>query len=234
MLFQCWASGHFHLSHDYEDSITRVGSCIFMQVGVIGPKSTRDARRQTRLIQGCSERIRIFSINHHKRDHNNKADLRQDAEVDLLTGEVKVFPTNELVDSDWFQAYIPREEDGCYIESPDGSIADASSMGSKVCWWHMADGKVLGLHAGQLVEYDSETLSPLGVVVNADHLGEREVVVVQDGTAVVLVEDETKQMEVIHPNEDGSYWRKFQRNKRLRLEEKAREEVAKRWMAQQS
>jgi hypothetical protein len=41
-------------------------------------------------------------------------------------------------------------------------------------------------------------------------------------------------MEVIHPNDDGSYWRKFQRNKRLRLEEKAREEVAKRWIAQNS
>ena len=107
-------------------------------------------------------------------------------------------------------------------------------MGSKVCWWHMADGKVLGLHAGQLVEYDSETLSPLGVVINAQRLCGREVVVVQEGTAVVLVDDRTKEMEVIHPNDDGSYWRKFQRNKRLRLEEKAREEVAKRWIAQNS
>lgn len=203
-----------------------------MQVGVIGPKSTRDARRQTRLIQGCSEGIKIFSINHHIRDENDRANIRQDAEINLLTGDVTLMQANQVVDDDWFQAYIPREEDGCYIESPDGSIADASSMGSKVCWWHMEDGKVLGLHAGQLVEYDSETLSPLGVVVNADYLRDREVVVVQEGTAVVLVDDETKEMEVIHPNEDGSYWRKFQRNKRLRLEEKAREEVAKRWMAQ--
>jgi hypothetical protein len=29
---------------------------------------------------------------------------------------------------------------------------------------------------------------------------------------------------------DGSYWRKYQRNKRIRLEEKAREAAAKLWM----
>ena len=200
----------------------------------MGPKSTRDGRRQTRLLQGCPNQIRIYTLNHHIRNENDEADIRLDAEIDLHTGEVKRFQSREVLDQDWFQAYVPREEDGCYIESPDGSIADATSTGSKVCWWHMADGKVLGLHAGQLVEYDSETLSPLGVVVNANDLGGREVVVVQEGTAVVLVDDRTKEMEVIHPNDDGSYWRKFQRNKRLRLEEKAREEVAKRWIAKKA
>jgi len=231
---KCWASGHFHLSHDFEDSITTVGSCTFMQVGVVGPKSSRDARRQTRLLQGCSDRIKIFSVNHHVRNENDDAELRQDAEIDLLSGEVKFFQSTQPLDEDWFQAYVPREEDGCYIESPDGSIADATSRGSKVCWWHMADGKVLGLHSGQLVEYDSETLSPLGVVVNSDQLGDREVVVVQEGTALVLVNDKTRDIEVIHPNNDGSYWRRFQRNKAIRQEEKAREEVAKRWLEQKT
>ena len=28
-----WFSGHFHLSHDYQDSIFTVGSCTFVQVG---------------------------------------------------------------------------------------------------------------------------------------------------------------------------------------------------------
>jgi hypothetical protein len=31
----------------------------------------------------------------------------------------------------------------------------------------------------------------------------------------------------------GSYWRKFQRNKKIRQEEKAREAIAKMWMQQQ-
>lgn len=176
--------------------------------------------------------MKIYSVNHHVRDDDDKAELRLDAEIDLLSDIVRMSPRSSHLDDtkDWFQAYVPQEEDGCYIESPDGHIADASSLESKVCWWHMADGKVLGLHQGQLVEYDSETLSPLGVVVNEKKLDGREVIVVQEGTALVLVNDETRDVEVIHPNDDGSYWRKFQRNKRVRLEEKAREEVAKRWL----
>lgn len=94
----------------------------------------------------------------------------------------------------------------------------------------MADGAVLGLHQGQLVEYDPETLSPLGIVINQKNLGNRDVVVVEEGTALVLVNEETQDMEVVHPNEDGSYWRKFQRNKRVRQEEKAREKIAKMWL----
>jgi hypothetical protein len=98
----------------------------------------------------------------------------------------------------------------------------------------MADGKVIGLHDCQLVEYDSETLSPLGIVVNKKTLGNREVFVIEDGTALVLVDNKTKGIEVVHPNEDGSYWRKFQRNKRVRQEEEAREAIAKIWMEKQN
>lgn len=97
----------------------------------------------------------------------------------------------------------------------------------------MSDGKVIGLHQGQLVEYDSETLSPLGIVVDKKALGGREVVVVEKGTALVLVDDQTKSYEIVHPNEDGSYWRKYQRNKKMRQEEKAREAIARMWMERQ-
>ena len=261
-----WFSGHFHLSHDYEDAISTVGSCTFVQGGVVGPVSTRDGRRQTRFIQGCSDFIKIYTINHHIREETTKqADLRLDANINITSGEVTFAHGNQDVDrEDWFQAYLPREEDGyvnccmefkifvhllrrvyslirsrlafcccrCYIETPDGSVADASSLDSKVCWWHMADGKVIGLHQGQVVEYDSETLSPLGIVVDKKKLGNREVVVVEKGTALVLVDSATKDIEVVHPNEDGSYWRKFQRNKRVRQEEKAREAIAKMWLEQ--
>ena len=97
----------------------------------------------------------------------------------------------------------------------------------------MADGKVIGLHQGQLVEYDTETLSPLGIVVNQRALGDRTVMVVENGTALVLVNEETKDIEVVHPNDDGSYWRKFQRNKRIRQEEKHREAIARKWLEKQ-
>jgi len=94
----------------------------------------------------------------------------------------------------------------------------------------MHDGKVLGVHEGQVVEYDAETLSPLGIVVNREYMKNREVLVVDDSKAVVLVDPATDAIEVIHPNDDGSYWRKYQRNKRVRQEEKARELAAKMWM----
>jgi hypothetical protein len=94
----------------------------------------------------------------------------------------------------------------------------------------MTDGKVLGVHEGQIVEYDEETLSPLGIVVTKNELRKREVLVVDNSRAVVLIDPNTEDMEVIHPNEDGSYWRKYQRNKQIRQEEKAREEAAQLWL----
>jgi hypothetical protein len=260
---KCWLSGHFHLSHDYQDALVQPVSgspCAFLQVGVMGPGSSRDQKRQSRMIRGCGgEFLQLFSINHHERipdkdgdGTSTKAKVRLDATIDLRTGRL-TYADNETEggntsssdvspgrDPNWFQAYVPQPEDGCYLEDPDGSI---DTDMKKVCWWHMSDGKVLGLHEEQLVEYDAETLSPLGVVVKKDQLvaagdveygGTRtkEVLVVQNKSTLVLVDDKTREMEVIHPNADGSYWRKFQRNKKIRLEEKAREEVARRWLAQ--
>jgi len=155
-----------------------------------------------------------------------------DAEIDLENGQVKLAHGHNDYDHDnWFSAYIPSEQDGCYIEIPDGQVACQQTVSRSVCWWHMADGAVLGLHGGQLVEYDKETLSPLGIVCNEKQINGREVLVVEEGTAVVLVDgDNLENSEVVHPNDDGSYWRKFQRNKKVRLEEKAREAIAKLWL----
>lgn len=43
---------HFHLSHNYPDSISVVGRCAFVQTGVIG-NCNRDGYRQSRLIKGA-------------------------------------------------------------------------------------------------------------------------------------------------------------------------------------
>lgn len=235
-----WFSGHFHLSHDYQDSIFTVGSCTFVQVGVIGPVSSRDGRRQTRLIRGSSQEIEIYTINHHKREHIDIDDttsptigeLRLDAKININSGHViSGHGYDDYCHDNWFSAFIPQEQDGCYIDIPDGQISCQQSVKSSVCWWHMSDGAVLGLHEGQLVEYDKETLAPLGIVVSKKTLDGREVLVIAEGTALVLIGRDGKEIEVIHPNDDGSYWRKFQRNKRVRQEEKAREEIAKLWLS---
>jgi hypothetical protein len=60
----------------------------------------------------------------------------------------------------------------------------------------------------------------------------KEVLLVQNTTALVLVDDATKDIEVIHPKQDGSYWNTFQFNRKMRLEEEAGEEAATRWLEQ--
>lgn len=37
-----------------------------MQVGVIGAKSARDERRQSRLVKGDDNGLSVYTINHHK------------------------------------------------------------------------------------------------------------------------------------------------------------------------
>jgi len=102
----------------------------------------------------------------------------------------------------------------------------------------MMDGAVLGLHEGYLMEYDSLTLAPLGLVADKEQLHDREVVVVGGNNgreqALVLLDTATGEWEIVHPNDDGSYWRRRQRNKSIRLREKRREQVVKAWLASQS
>jgi hypothetical protein len=116
-----WFSGHFHLSHDYQDSISTVGSCTFVQVGVVGPQSTRDGRRQTRVVQGCADRLKVYTLNHHERTSYLSSELikkecasvRLDVEIDFINNRVLYAHDNQDYDhADWFQAYTPQEEDG--------------------------------------------------------------------------------------------------------------------------
>jgi hypothetical protein len=70
-------------------------------------------------------------VNHHVRDEDGNAELRLDATIDLAKGEMKLVDKANLSCSsdendgdEWFRAYIPQEEDGCYIDSATGRIAD--------------------------------------------------------------------------------------------------------------
>ena len=122
--------------------------------GVIGPVSSRDGRRQTRLIRGSSQEIEIYTINHHKREHIDIDDttsptigeLRLDAKININSGHViSGHGYDDYCHDNWFSAFIPQEQDGCYIDIPDGQISCQQSVKSSVCWWHMSDGAVLGL-----------------------------------------------------------------------------------------
>mmetsp|Transcript_53029 Transcript_53029/g.120929 ORF Transcript_53029/g.120929 Transcript_53029/m.120929 type:complete len:484 (+) Transcript_53029:2-1453(+) len=244
---KAWFSGHFHLSHDYPESITVGGEHhqAFVQVGVIGEKSQRDGRRQTRMVRGNAEGLKVYTVNHHQ-------DGRERLDMELKFGEPGddpqvTFPDDHeewiTPDTDkWFSARIPLLDDGCFIESflnqnpeADG-VVTVSGNKDKVCWWHMDDGKVLGVHDGTVIEYDPTTLSPLGIVVDEEAFEGKELMIASApvgesvaGKAAMLVweGDGGLEQSVIQPNPDGSYWRKFQRNKLQRTREKERDAFAK-------
>jgi len=226
---KAWFSGHFHLSHDYQDSVSSAAGVAFIQVGVIGATSSRDGKRQSRIVKGNSQGLQIFTVNHHR-----GGDMRLDATVrfDESRGIMEAHQHEDYDHDNWFGAYVPQDEDGCYINSPDGFVGVNPLDGSKkICWWHMEDGAVLGVHDGMIVEYDSELLSPVGIVVDKNALHNRDVMVVEGGKALLLVpNNDTEEPEIIHPNQDGSYWRKFQRNKIVRQKEKEREALAKKYL----
>jgi len=248
---KAWFSGHFHLSHDYEDSITfpagnNRGSCVFAQTGVMTKRSTRDGRRHSRFLRGNKDGFEICTVNHAK-----GGELRLDCTVTYgEPGEESVVMAHPHEDYDhdlWFQAYTPREEDGCYIEGADGTLNEDEEWTEKtVCWWHMADGAVLGVHDGMIIEYDATSLAPLGMVVSKDELMGRKVAVIDSGInqcdgaecvakeqALVLYSDESDEITVVQPNEDGSYWRKIVRNKMHRMKEQRRQKAAATWLKEQ-
>jgi len=256
----CWLSGHFHLSHDYEESISVVRGThpgavsAFCQVGVIGPTSTRDGRRQSRILSSDGRTLKVWSVDHHVQGVQSDFErLRLDLEIPLslpdrakraargeriapapLPASVAIRPGSEA----WFSAQTPREGDGCYlpIQSPSGEeeeklLVDQDTEGA-VCWWHMDNGAVLGIHDGMLLEYDAETLAPLGVLVSKEDLDGRMVEVAEDGIQVKLVADnkssgpEESDVLTISPNENGSYFRIFQTNKWLRWKREQEQQAA--------
>merc|ERR1719201_1159900 len=139
-----WFSGHFHLSHDYEDSMSfpegnSRGTCVFGQTAVMTARSTRDGRRQSRLLRGNKDGFEICTVNHAK-----GGEVRVDATVTFTEDgatAVMAHPHEDLDHGDWFRAYTPQEEDGCYIENTGGTLnQDVNWDDNTVCWWHMADG----------------------------------------------------------------------------------------------
>lgn len=57
--------------------------------------------------------MEIYTVNHHKRDEDDQAELRKDASIKLDSGDVTLMKNNETYDREnWFSAYVPEEKDG--------------------------------------------------------------------------------------------------------------------------
>jgi hypothetical protein len=75
-------------------------------------------------------------VNHHVRDGDGSAELRLDATIDIQSGKMTLIEKartdcDRNVGEKWWSAYIPREEDGCYLESATGKIASRDDMDKK-------------------------------------------------------------------------------------------------------
>eukprot|EP01082_Thalassiosira_pseudonana_P009232 g8365.t1 g8365 contig29:354067-356091(-) len=276
---KAWFSGHFHLGQDYQDSITfptidpkdgpypNRGSCVFAQTSVMRAGTSRDGRQQSRLIRGNKDGFEICTV-----DHQKDGKIRLDATISYKgdTNEVGVYAhEDEAYDHDsYFKVYAPcagdklhPPDDGFRRYNSDGNIEPFDIEADTVAWWYMSCGRALGMLNGNLIEYDSSTLAPLGLVVGADELVGKKIGVINSGLdadtcemmmdevegmegadcaalagdlreqAVVLLDKKTMQVTVVQPNEDGSYWRKIVRNKMVRMKEVRRVKAAKIWAA---
>jgi len=265
---KAWFSGHFHLGQDYQDSITfptipreegpypNRGSCVFAQTSVMRGGTSRDGRQQSRLLRGNKDGFEICTV-----DHQSGGKIRLDATITYKDSghEVGIYAhDDEAYDhDDYFKVYQPQVGDEhfyCGAETDEEcpiTEDEPVTMDTKI-WWRLSGGRVLGVMNGMLLEYDSSTLSPLGLVLSADELLGKIVAVVDSGLDECVVVEETVGMEgaecdenylereqailvhdpesgkitVVQPNEDGSYWRKIVRNKIARMKEKRREQAA--------
>mmetsp|Transcript_7703 Transcript_7703/g.16752 ORF Transcript_7703/g.16752 Transcript_7703/m.16752 type:complete len:576 (+) Transcript_7703:57-1784(+) len=275
---KAWFSGHFHLGQDYQDSITfptidpkdgpypNRGSCVFAQTSVMRAGTSRDGRQQSRLIRGNQDGFEICTV-----DHQKDGKIRLDATITFRgdDNEVGVYAhEDEAYEHDkYFKVYQPNAGDklhppdeGFKMYNSDGNIEPFDIAMDTVAWWYMSCGRALGMLNGNLIEYDSSTLAPLGLVVGADELVGKKIGVINSGLdadtcsmmfeeegmegadcaalagdlreqAVVLLDKETNVVTVVQPNEDGSYWRKIVRNKMVRMKEVRRVKAAKLWAA---
>jgi hypothetical protein len=277
---KAWFSGHFHLGQDYQDSITfptidpkdgpypNRGSCVFVQTSVMRGGTSRDGRQQSRLIRGNKDGFEICTV-----DHQKDGAIRLDATITYKgdSNEVGVYahPDEGRGENDekYFKVYQPNAGDSLhppdkgYIPYGEDGLLRVNEKATMdtVAWWRMAGGRVLGMLNGMLVEYDQSTLAPLGLVVGADELLGKQIVVVDSGLeddgcviedeegmegadcasagpyreqAVLMVDSDTGSVTVIQPNEDGSYWRKIVRNKMVRMQEVRRIKAAKKFAAE--
>jgi hypothetical protein len=268
---KAWFSGHFHLGQDYQDSITfptipkeegpypNRGSCVFAQTSVMRGETSRDRRQQSRLLRGNKDGFEICTV-----DHTKGGAIRLDATIYYKDSghEVGIYAhEDEAYDHDnYFKVYQPQEgdqgyecgpeeedQDYCILNDRDSVVTTETRM-----WWRMSSGRVLGVLNGMLLEYDSSTLAPLGLVVTAEELLGKVIAVVDSGLEECFIDFDNVAMEgadcegfeereqaiiyhdpdgsnivVIQPNEDdGSYWRKIVRNKIARMKERRRENAA--------
>ncbi|KXZ48613.1 hypothetical protein GPECTOR_26g516 [Gonium pectorale] len=216
-----WFSGHFHLSHNYPDSISTVGGSAFVQVGVIG-ECNRDGNRQSRLLRGDSRGYELLTVDHD----TGAARLDMAAEWGDASAPVPVVPEDELLcdpDAGWLCSQI------------DCKVGDNSS--GFVTWYPVGSATILALQAGGLlIEYDMASAAPIGLVARVPEESSLRLLRAdgspserEDGADVAevqVLEPNGEVRESLPRNPQGAFFRIFQPNKwRLKRQQKMQAEA---------
>ena len=205
--------------------------------------TSRDGRRQSRLLRGNAHGFEICTV-----DHAKGGAIRVDATVSYKDDnhEIGYYAHDDEIQKDdkYFKVYTPQENDDKMIcnDEDECLLTDCPADTSTKCWWRLSNGRVLGMANGMLLEYDRSTLAPLGLVVSADELVGKQIAVVDSGIEeceisfeddgmegadcadfdeedakeqAVIMYDDKGTVTVIQPNEDGSYWRKVSNSSHL-------------------
>jgi 3',5'-cyclic AMP phosphodiesterase CpdA len=248
-----WFSGHFHLSQQYPDSVSVVGSCAFVQTGVAG-ECHRDGFRQSRLLKMTSQGYELYTVDHTD-GGRKRLDLKHRWE-DVSTPPVVCTPAEELLcdpDAGWLCSRVECDVGGDVVggmASPvEGAAAGAAAAASGRVQWFPAGGDVLlALQDGLLVEYDLRSRAPVGLVAKLPAEAEEEEggaatprvqLLAADGSPVdplgdgadaavaVIYGADGSEVERVARNEQGGFFRIFQPNKwRLKKEKEAAEKRA--------
>lgn len=172
-----WFSGHYHLSHQYGTSISVVRNCAFVQVGVIGPKSSRDGYRQSRLLEADARGFKLYSV-----DHGAGGVARLDLERawdDPAPPRPRPVPRAERLDAASLDRGWLASEVECAVPGAEGGYDSAGSdsdgsaprpavlRASPVSWLAAGGDALLALSSttGSVVEYSIALRSPTGIVM---------------------------------------------------------------------
>lgn len=189
-----WASGHYHLSSNYATSTTCVNNTVFAQVGVIGPGSTRDGVRQSRLVDVDERGWRLSTV-----DHTAGGALREDARGHWWRGGTAPAPTimpvppAELLDPAADTTWLASALD-CSVPVDDGGESDGDASWPAPAGapalpprWIDGGGDALLCHTpadGAVVEYSARLRCPVGYVFDKLPVGATLVRVAADGAAL--------------------------------------------------
>mmetsp|Transcript_10378 Transcript_10378/g.18056 ORF Transcript_10378/g.18056 Transcript_10378/m.18056 type:complete len:505 (-) Transcript_10378:924-2438(-) len=207
-----WVSGHFHLAQDYEDSISVVGGCAFVQTGVIGQSASRDGLRQSRMITGDAHGYKVLTVT-----HGSTASPRLDLEgswKDL--GPPHLLLPDPLLPSVHQPGWL-RSELTCSVHNQHSTYAQTQ-------WFPVGGRTILAFQAdGLLLEYDCATHAPIGLVCKVPPGCSVRVLradgqpgVLEDGSdiqMVELVDEETDGIKLLTRNDHGCFYSIFQPNK---------------------